>query len=404
MSKTLDHKISRRGFLKTTGQGLAALNAATVITRSGALNASAAITGSDGEPNAGEAITGGTAAQRVPDPPGKKAGWAIVGLGNLAINQILPAFAKCEHSRPVALVSGHPDKAAKLAARYNVNPRSIYNYQNYDSIKDNPEVDIIYIVLPNGMHAEYTIRGHQAGKHVLSEKPMANTPGDCQAMIDAAHKANRKLMVAYRCRYEPFNQAMIKMARDQELGPLKVIVADHGFNIGDPTQWRLKRELAGGGSLMDIGIYSLQAARYITGEEPAEINASMYSTPGDVRFKEVEETINFQLRFPSGVLANCTSSYGYSGQNRYRVIATTGWFELEPATSYTGQRMRVRRGNATEERDMQPRDHFAAEMDHMSECVMNDKAVLTPGEEGLRDITIMSAIYEAARAGKTIKL
>ena len=341
----------------------------------------------------------------VPDPPGKKMGWAIVGLGSLAINQILPAFAKCEKSKVVAFVSGHPDKANKLALRYGVSPKNIYNYQNYDTIRDNPEVDVIYIVLPNGMHAEYTIRGHQAGKHVLCEKPMANTPADCQAMIDAARKANRKLMVAYRCRYEPFNQEMIRMARSQELGPIKVILADHGFNIGDPTQWRLNRDMAGGGSLMDIGIYSLQAARYITGEEPTEINAMMYSTPGDVRFKEVEEGINFQLRFPSGVMANCTSSYGYSGQNHYRVVTTKGWFELEPATNYTGLRMRVRAGNSLEERlDIPARDHFALEMDHMSGCVMENKEPLTAGEEGLRDLTIMMGIYEAAKSGKTVKL
>ena len=176
------------------------------------------------------------------------------------------------------------------------------------------------------------------------------------------------------------------------------------FNIGDPAQWRLNKTLAGGGSLMDIGIYSLQATRYITGEEPVEVSAMVYSTPGDVRFKEVEETINFQLRFPSGVLANCTSSYGYSGQNRYRVIATKGWFELEPATSYTGLRMRVRRGNGLEERDVPQRDHFAAEMDHMSECVMADKPPLTPGEEGWRDLKVMTAIYEAAKTGRTIRI
>ena len=343
-------------------------------------------------------------AQQVPEPPGKKVGWAIVGLGSLAINQILPAFAKCEKSKVVALVSGHPDKAQKLAQRYGVESKNIYNYQNYDSLKDNPEVDVIYIVLPNGMHPEYTIRGHQAGKHVLSEKPMANTPADCQAMIDAARKANRKLMVAYRCRYEPFNKEMIRMAREQELGPVKVIVADHGFSIGDPNQWRLKKDLAGGGSLMDIGIYSLQAARYVTGEEPTEIAAMSYTTPGDVRFKEVEETINFQLRFPSGALANCTSSYGYAGQNHYRVVATKGWFELEPATGYSGLRMRVRRGNATEDRDLPVRDHFALEMDHMSECVMENKEPLTPGEEGLRDLRLMMAIYEAAKTGKTVKV
>ena len=371
--------LTRRGFLEKAGQGLAAASAlGSMATRA--------------------------FAQQVPEPPGRKMGWAIVGLGNLAINQILPAFAKCEKSKVVALVSGHPDKAAKLAARYGVSPKGIYNYQNYDTLKDNPEVDVIYVVLPNSMHAEYTIRGAEAGKHVLSEKPMANTPGDCQAMIDAAKKAGRKLMVAYRCRYEPFNKEMIRMAREQELGPVKVIVADHGFNIGDPTQWRLKKEFAGGGSLMDIGIYSLQAARYITGEEPVEINAVTYTTPGDVRFKEVEETINFQLRFPSGVLASCTSSYGYAGQNRYRVIATKGWFELEPATSYTGLRMKIRRNNATEDRDLPQRDHFALEMDHMSDCAMENKDPLTPGEEGLRDLKLMMAIYEAARTGKTVKV
>ncbi len=380
MSDSFVKEITRRGFITRVGQGLVAANLAGTLLKSAA------------------------AEVQVPDPPGKKLGWAIVGLGSLSINQILPAFAKCEKSKVVALVSGHPDKANKLALRYGVNPKNIYNYQNYDAIRDNPEVDVIYVVLPNGMHAEYTIRGHQASKHVLSEKPMANTPAECQQMIDAGRKAKRKLMVAYRCRYEPHNVEAIRMARQQELGPIKVILADHGFNIGDPTQWRLNKTLAGGGSLMDIGIYSLQAARYISGEEPTEINAMMYSTPGDVRFKEVEETINFQLRFPSGVLANCTSSYGYSGQNRYRVVTTKGWFELEPATIYSGLRMYVHHDNITEERILPVCDHFVLEMDHMSSCVMENKAPLTPGEEGLRDLTIMTGIYEAARTGKTLKL
>jgi predicted dehydrogenase len=345
------------------------------------------------------------AAQQAAGPEGgKKLGYAVVGLGNLAQHQILPAFAKCKSSKVTALVSGHPDKAERLAAQYGVNPRNIYNYQNYDTIASNPDVDIIYIVLPNGMHAEYTIRGAKAGKHILSEKPMATSPADCQAMIDACRAAHRKLMVAYRCRYEPYNMTAIRMAQGGELGTLKAIIADHGFNIGDPTQWRLNRQLAGGGSLMDIGIYSLQAARYITGEEPTEINAVMYSTPGDVHFKEVEETVLFQLRFPSGVLANCTSSYGIAGTNRYRVIGNKGWLELEPATSYTGVRMRVRKGNVTEERDLGQADQFAAEMEHFSQAILNDTEVRTPGEEGLRDLKLMRAIYEAAQSGKTIRV
>src|SRR6266566_1721907 len=285
------NEITRRGFMARVGQGLLAANVAGVLLK----DASAQLV--------------------VPEPPGRKLGWAIVGLGSLAINQVLPAFAKAEKAKVVALVSGHPDKANKLALRYGVSPKNIYNYQNYDSIKDNPEVDIIYIVLPNGMHAEYTVRGLQAGKHVLTEKPMANTPAECQQMIDAGRKANKKLMVAYRCRYEPYNQEAVRVARSQELGTVKVILADAGFAMKDPNVWRLKKSLAGGGSLMDIGIYALQAARYLTGEEPSEVNAMMYSTLNDPRFKEVEEAINFQLRFPSGILANCTSSYGYAWQS-----------------------------------------------------------------------------------------
>lgn len=373
--------VSRRQFLKQAGGSLA------VTTAVGNLSAS-------------------SLAQQIqaPDPPGKKLGWAIVGLGRLSIYQILPAFAKCEKSKVVAFVTGDRAKGEKLAARYGVNTKNIYSYQNYDSLRDNPEVDIIYIVLPNSMHAEYTIRGAKAGKHMLCEKPMANTPKDCDEMIKAVREAKRKLMIAYRVRYEPYNQSLIKVCRDGELGQIKVVVSDHGFNIGDPTQWRLKKDLAGGGSLMDIGIYSLNAARYVTGEEPVEVNAVEYTDRNDPRFKEVEDTINFQLRFPSGALAQCTSSYGYAGQNRIRVIGTKSWAELEPATSYTGLRMRVRKGNLVEERDLGQRDHFAAEMDHFSECVMNDKEPLTPGEEGAKDLRIMMAIYEAARSGTRVKL
>lgn len=373
-----DSSLSRRDFIKQTG-------ASSLI--------------------AGTALATTSLAQRVPDPPGKKLGWAIVGLGNLAINQILPAFAKCEKSKVTAFVSGHRDKADKLAARYGVPAKNIYNYENYDQLKNNPDVDIIYIVLPNGMHPEYTIRGAQAGKHVLTEKPMANTPKDCEEMIAASKKAGKKLMVAYRCRYEPFNQTLIKLSQDKDLlGPIRTVISDHGFNIGDPKQWRLNKALAGGGSLMDIGLYALQATRYCTGEEPIEVNAMEYTDRNDIRFKEVEDMINFQLRFPSGTLGQCTSSYGYAGQNHIRVVGTKGWVELEPATNYVGARMRTRFGGQLAERDIQPRDHFAAEMDHMSECVMENKEPLTPGEEGLRDLKIMMAIYEAARTGKTVKL
>jgi len=368
-------RLTRRGFLQQAGASLIASHVAA----------------------------GAASAQRVPDPPGRKLGWAVVGLGSLSINQILPAFAKCEASKVTALVSGSPDKAQKLAIRYGVAEKNIYSYANYDTIRDNPDVDIVYVVLPNSMHAEYTVRAAQAGKHVLSEKPMATTPAECRQMIEASRQAQRKLMVAYRVRYEPYNQALIKVARDKEFGPLKVVLSDHGFNIGDPAQWRLKRAMAGGGSLMDIGIYSLNAARYVTGEEPTEVSALEYTTPNDPRFAEVEETINFQLRFPSGVLANCTSSYG-APFNRIRAVGTNGWAELEPATSYAGLRMRAGTYTKVEERLQPVVDHFAKEMDHMSQCVMNNTEPLTPGEEGLKDLALMMAIYKAAKSGQTVKL
>lgn len=380
MANDFSEGVTRRGFLTRVGQGVLAANLPGALLK----NAHAQL--------------------KVPDPPGKKLGWAIVGLGSLSIHQILPAFAKCEKSKVVALVSGHPDKANKLAQRYGVDSKNIYNYENYDSLKNNAEIDVIYIVLPNGMHAEYTVRGLQAGKHVLTEKPMANSPAECQQMIDAARKADRKLMVAYRCRYEPYNQEAIRITRSHELGPTQMILADAGFPIGDPNQWRLNKKMAGGGSLMDIGIYALNAARYLTGEEPKEVNAMIYSTPGDPRFTEVEEHVSFQLRFPSGVLANCTSSYGYFHQSHYRVMGTEARLCLDPATWYSGLRLWTERDNIIEQRDLPEVDHFAAEMDHMSDCVQANKQPLTPGEEGLRDLTIMHAIYEAARSQKTMPL
>jgi predicted dehydrogenase len=382
MSHHLSSELSRRRFLQTAGGTLA----------------TASLLGHD-------TATAQVPNLKLPEIPGKKLGWALVGLGSLSINQLMPAFPKCTHSKLTAFVSGRPEKARHLAQIHGVDPKHIYTYDNFDSIASDPAIDVVYIVLPNSMHAEYTIRALKAGKHVLCEKPMANTVADCEQMIAAAKAANRKLAVAYRVRYEPFNQLMIKMAHDNsEMGPTRIILADAGFNIGDPNQWRLKKAMAGGGSLMDIGIYALNAARYLSGEEPAAINAFSYTTPGDPRFSEgVEETINFQLRFPSGLLANCVSSYGV-GLNRFRVHAERASFELEPALSYNDLRMRVIRGGTVEQRTLPDRNQFALEMDHMAESVKGNTEPRTPGEEGLKDLRAMMAIYEAAKTGKTVTL
>lgn len=338
----------------------------------------------------------------------KKIGFAIVGLGQYATEQMMPAFKECKHARITALVSGSPDKARKLATEYGVDPKSIYDYQNFDSLKDNPAVDVVYIVLPPGLHAEYTVRAAQAGKHVLCEKPMANTPEECQRMIDACRKAGKQLMIAYRAQYEPFNLSAIERIRKGELGRLRMITADHGRQVqpdkSKADAWRVQKKLAGGGSLMDIGIYSLNAARYLTGEEPVEVTAQEYSDKADPRFREVEDVIHFTLRFPSGVLASCTSAYSIEGVKRYRAFGDTAWLDLDPATDYYRHQMKI----GTKDGEMQPQlkegNQFAAELDHMAECVLQNKTPKTPGEEGLRDIRLIMAIYEAARKGKPVKV
>jgi glucose-fructose oxidoreductase len=335
----------------------------------------------------------------------RKIGYAIVGLGSYATRQIMPNFANCEHSRIAALVSGSPEKARRLAAEYGVPERSIYSYETFDRLADNPDVDVVYVILPNSLHAEYTIRAARAGKHVMCEKPMAVSVRECDQMIAACERAGRKLMIGYRSRFQPHNVEAIRMVREAELGPARVITAEHGFSIGDPTQWRLKKALSGGGALMDIGIYSLNACRYLTGEEPVEVSAVEQTDRADPRFAEVDDTILFALRFPSGVTANCVSAYS-SNHNRYRVTAQEGWFELEPATAYQGQRMRVsRRGGPPEPREIAAgKSQFAGQLDHMAECILTGRAPLVPGEEGLRDVRIMEAIYQAVRTGRTVRL
>lgn len=335
---------------------------------------------------------------------GKKLGFAFVGIGSLCMHQLLPGIMKSRHARPVALVSGHPDKARQQAQKYGVDPKKIYNYENFDSIKDNPEIDVVYVVLPNSMHAEYTIRAARAGKHVLCEKPMAVSVTECEQMIDACKTAGKLLQIGYRLHFEPNTLACIDALKKQEAGPLQIITAGAGFTIGDPAQWRLKRALSGGGCLMDIGIYALNAARYLSGEEPVELTAQTYADRNDPRFKEVEQHCNFQLRFPSGVLASCASSYN-TGLNRFVGHCTKGYASLDPALSYNGVKFHIQRpGQPEQTPDLPDIDQFAAEMDAFCECIMHHTPSKAPGEEGLRDVRIMQAIYESAQTGKSVKL
>ncbi|UOQ74837.1 Gfo/Idh/MocA family protein [Hymenobacter cellulosilyticus] len=337
-----------------------------------------------------------------------KLGFAIVGLGKFATEQIMPNFKACQHARLAALVSGSPDKARKLAAQYDLPETSVYSYDNFDSIKDNPDVDIVYIILPNSLHAEFTIRAAEAGKHVLCEKPMATSVEDCEKMIAACQQADRKLMIAYRAHFEPFNLDAIERIRKGELGTIKAITSDHGRPV-KPTEdeadvWRVVKKLAGGGSLMDIGIYALNAARYLSGEEPVEVTAQEFSDKSDPRFAEVEDNIHFTLRFPSGVLASCTSSYSYSEVKRGRVFGDKAWLDLDPLSDYKKHTMKIGDDEGKQEPEIEEGNQFAAELDHMAECVLHNKTPKTPGEEGLKDVRYIMAIYEAAKTGKAVKV
>lgn len=350
------------------------------------------------------AATHGLAAAATRSKSRDKVGYAIVGLGQYA-DVILPRFAECRHSRVTALVSGSREKAERYGERYGVSKDSLYAYDNFDDLRQNPDVDAVYVILPNGMHHEYTLRAAAAGKHVMCEKPMANSAIEAEEMIAACKAAGRKLMIGYRCHFEAANREAIRVARSGQLGTLGIISAEHGFNIGDPGQWRLNRKLAGGGSLMDIGIYSLQAARYLTGEEPIEVSAVESTDRSDPRFREVEDTINFQLRFASGAVAACVSTYS-SPHNRYRVVGANGWLDAESATAYDGNRLRLRTDGRTMEHPAPPtaQNQFSAQIDHLSQCIITDSQPIVAGEEGLKDMQIIEAIYRSARERRTVAL
>ena len=339
---------------------------------------------------------------KVPPPLGKKVGWAIVGIGRLTLGQIMPAFAEAEQSRAAALVSGHPDKAKATAERYGVDPKAIYTYENYDKLKDNDDVQAVYIVLPNSMHAEYTIRALEAGKHVLCEKPMCVTVDEAKKMCDAAKSANRKLMIAYRVRHEPYNQAAIELAKSKKLGKVKMITANNLQNTRAPNI-RLSKAL-GGGPLGDVGVYCLNATRFLTGEEPVEFTATIVQPKDEPRFAEVPESVLWTQRFPSGVTAACACSFGMTGSKFYRVACENGWFGLDNAYGYSGQRMFVSDGDGLRELTFPRVNHFAKEMDHFSDCILNDKVPITPGEDGLADMKACAAIEQAGHAGKTVRV
>jgi glucose-fructose oxidoreductase len=319
----------------------------------------------------------------------KKVGVALVGLGYYSTDLLAPALQETRIAYLAGIVTGTPAKEEAWMNKYDIPRRNVYNYENFDEIAGNPDIDIVYVVLPNSMHREYTIRAAKAGKHVICEKPMALNAEECREMIDACRENGVQLSIGYRMQFEPYTQEVMRLGQEQVFGPVFQISCGAAFRNPGNDHWKLRKAM-GGGAMMDMGVYPLQAARYVTGEEPVQVNARSYVTrPGF--FNEVEEVMMFDLVFPSGVLASLVTGF-HASFNYLKVFAEKGWFELDPFSGYGGIKGRTSKGAM----EFPAINQQAAQMDEVAECIIRGKPMRVPGEEGLKDMIVVDQIYECA--------
>ncbi len=317
----------------------------------------------------------------------RRLGVALVGLGNYSNTMLGPALKETEHCYLAGIVTGTPTKAEKWSEEYKIPASNIYNYDNYDDIANNDAIDIIYVVLPNSMHAEYSIRALEAGKHVICEKPMAMTAEEARSMIAAANKAQRKLAVGYRLHYDPFHQEAMRLGQSEAFGPINYMECTLGYSFTpDVNSWKVKKAM-GGGSLYNLGVYPIQGARYTKGAEPVYVTGQATRKREDI-FREIYEHFTWQLEFADGTLCN-----SYSGPGAYldRLWAgcTDGFIELDPSYNYTGQVGRSTQGTMNYEHVFQQK----LQMDDFAICVREDKPSRVDAMEGLKDALIIDAIY-----------
>ena len=326
---------------------------------------------------------------------------AIMGLGSYG-NRVAEAMTACKRAKLVGLISGTPSKVVDWRAKYDIPEKNCYNYENFDAIKDNKDIDAVYVITPNGLHKEQSIRVAKAGKHVICEKPMGVNAAEGQAMVDACKAANVKLLIGYRMHFEPKTVEVIRMRKAGEFGQVKFFQGQSGFVIGDPTQWRLNKKLSGGGAMMDIGIYSINGARYMLGEEPIWVTAQETKTD-PVKFKEgIDETIQFQMGFPSGAVASCLSTYAMNHLDRFFLNGSEGWAEMKPSTGYGPIKGRTHKG----ELDQPHITHQTLQMDGMAALIFEGVEPIVPvdGEEGVKDMKIIDAIFLAVKTGQKVDL
>ena len=326
---------------------------------------------------------------------------AIMGLGGYG-TRVADAMQSCTKAKLVGAISGTPSKIADWQNKYNIPQKNCYNYQTYDSIKSNPDIDAVYVITPNALHHDAVLRVAKAGKHVICEKPMAINAKEGQEMVDACAKAGVKLLVGYRMHFEPHTLEIIRMRNAGEFGKITFFQGLTGFVSGDPNQWRLNKALSGGGALMDIGIYSINGARYMVGEEPVWVTAQETKT-NPQKFKEgVDETIQFQFGFPGGAVASCLSTYNMNNLDRFFLDGMDGFAELYPATGYGPIQGKTNKGDI----NAPVVTHQTVQMDAMSDIILKGTQPVVPvnGEEAVRDLKIIDAIYEAVKTGKKVAL
>ena len=331
----------------------------------------------------------------------KQLGIALVGLGRYSEYQLAPALQATKHCRLAGIVTGTPAKEKIWAEKYKLPATHIYNYENFDTIIDNKDIDILYVVLPNSMHADFCIRAAKAGKHVICEKPMAISVAECDAIIDACKKADVKLGVGYRLHSEPYTQEIKRIVKHKYYGEVRYISADAAYrSTTNPDQWRLNKALSGGGALMNMGVYSIQSAIYGSGMNPISVMAQEFSTRPEY-FKDTDETITAQFEFPNGAVGNIFTSHNVN-INRLFSSFDKGWVELNPANNYGPLSGRTSDGKVLE---FPHQSQQGLQMDDFAQHIMYGKPNVAPGEMGKRDMIIVEAIYQSIKeGGKKIRL
>lgn len=331
----------------------------------------------------------------LPESRKKGLGIALVGLGTYSTYELAPSLQETAHCHLAGIVTGTPEKETIWKEKYGIPDGNIYNYDNFDSIVNNDAIDIVYVVLPNAMHADFCIRAAKAGKHVICEKPMAVSVAECEAIIDACKKANVKLSVGYRLHSEPHTQEIQRFAREKTFGKVTYIATEAGYpSNGFPNQWRLNKALSGGGALMNMGVYAIQGAIYGIGENPISVRAQEFST-NPAYYKDTDETITAQFEFPSGAVGSIFTSHNAKADRLY-ASCENGWYELDIAYTYGPLHGRTSQGD---EITFPHKRQQALQMDDFALHITQGLPNKVPGSMGLRDLKIVEAIYTSIREG-----